>query len=169
MTTTDAPTTATSSPFRFLASRPRREIRTPAPLQAPDVRRVSVDGRRALAVKLAGKLADGLECLIDPETWEWVQTVAGSRWVLNGPDAARAFVATGAQPAREAAKTKAALVSVARIIAGRNAKLTGKLVVALNGSRLDLRCANLMVTSRAMGEHFRASQPLPTVVDGWSE
>jgi len=167
MTTNHTQTATAATPFRFLAAPPRRGVSKTGAFPLPPVRRVTVDGRPALAVGLAGKLADGLECLIDPDVWEWVKDVAGSRWVLNGPDAARAFVATTAPAARETAKTKSALVSVARVIAGRSEDLTGKLVVALNGSRLDLRRANLMVTPRALGEQFRASRALPIVTEGW--
>lgn len=163
-TSTPTPVPPSSGAFRFLPTSKSRASQHPT---VPPTRRVLVDGQRALAVGLVGEMAAGLECLIDPDTWDSVREIAGSRWFLNGPDAARAYVATSTPAARAAAATKSTNVAVARLIAGKGEALTGKLVVTLNGSRLDLRRANLMVVPRSMGEQFRGSLPLPTVTEGW--
>jgi hypothetical protein len=164
ITTTHAAVPA-SGGFKIPAMLSRKVSSRPA----PEVRRVSVDGQRALAVKLSGKLGEDWEALIDPEVYEEISKAFGGRWFLQGPSVPQAFVAVANVAARKATGSKGNAVAVARLIAQQHEPISGKLVVHLNALHLDLRRANLRVVDRADGERYRGAMPLPVVRDGWDE
>jgi hypothetical protein len=139
-----------------------------APIRgAPEARRVTVDGQRAVAAKLSGKLGDGWEALLDPEVYEELARTVGGSWFLQGPSVPQAFVAVANAAARNAVGSKSNAVPLARLIAQRDEPIAGKLVIHLNALHLDLRRANLRVLDRADGERFRGAMPLPVVREGW--
>ncbi|MBP0492778.1 hypothetical protein [Roseomonas indoligenes] len=139
------------------------------------MRQVTVDGERAFAVALAGRLGHGRDMLIDPTSWEWISKTAGTVWPVNATPTGHEYIVSGARTAYAAStdvslRGKPPKVFLARLVVQDDTRLDGtKAVVYRNGDHLDVRRCNLEVV--LFGEHrdYKPTRPPAEVVDGWSE
>lgn len=169
---TTTATTPAGEAGRERTRRPPRGPRVPRNL-TPRVRRVTVDGERALAVALSGRFGQGREALISPDDWERISAAAGTAWSVNRAGGGQEYVASGAREAYAASQDRSQRGSepktiLARLVVEGDTPIDRSHSVAYrNGDRLDVRRSNLEVIPRREVMQYRRTAQPGEIAEGW--